>query len=100
MPQTIPTFGTAGQLSFSAPTETTLRIDIESDGVLFTFTGKEDGKFISLELAPERNITAYEQLLLSNIIATLTIGIFVSPEMFLWFVRKNNLERHFKFNAA
>lgn len=85
--------------SIAKPTPT-LTIEHLDDGLSFTFTGEENGKLIELALAPERDITAYEQLLLSNMIMAIAIGPALPPAMFMRFVRKHNLERHFKITAV
>jgi hypothetical protein len=87
-------------MTIAPPARPTLTIEHLDDGLSFTFTSEENGKLIELALAPERDITAYEQLLLSNMILAIAIGPALPPVMFMRFVRKHNLERHFKIAAV
>lgn len=94
-----PITGTMNIINSIAVPRPTLSIEHLDDGLSLTFTGEENGKLIELVLTPERNITAYEQLLLSNMILAIAIGPALPPVMFMRFVRKHNLERHFKFTV-
>lgn len=90
-----------GNITYTVtPARNVLVITHPIDDPVFTFTGEENGQFINLELTPERDIKPYEQLLISNMISSIAIGVRPSCSAFMQYVRKHNLERHFKFTAA
>lgn len=65
----------------------------EVDLPSITFRCEEDGRWFTLRLQPEHTMTPFECLQLTRLISN------TLPKSFdvIGFVRKNNLEKHFKF---
>lgn len=70
------------------------------DELKTVLTGEENGQRVNLELTPERNISAYEQFCITSLITAIVGGCCPSPVALMSYVRKHNLERHFKFSVA
>ena len=64
------------------------------------FTGEESGQYLSLELAPERNISPFEQLQVSLLITACMNKVIGSTTAIMQYVRLHQLERHFKITVT
>lgn len=67
--------------------------------ISFELNTRENGQDVKLEFCPERDITVRELMNINLLIAALSNGIALYPEDPMIYVRKHNLERHFKFTV-
>ena len=87
---------TSAQLNSATLSLDNLTLDVgkrEVDLPPISFRCEEDGKWFTLTLQPEHTMSPFECLLLTRLINA------ALPKSFnvIGFVRKNNLEKHFKF---
>jgi hypothetical protein len=77
--------------------EPVFSINNTNGDIKIKFGGEENGTNLILELMPESNITPYESLQLNILMAACIKTNFFSASEVMIFVRKECLERHFKF---
>lgn len=79
------------------PTTSAMVVTVLVDGDLdFQLLGEENGQYLNMELAVERDVTTLESLRISLLITTLTVEL-GTAESVLAYIRLHSLERHFKF---
>jgi hypothetical protein len=89
-----------GSVTIRSAVEDVLRISFADIDPVFTLIGEENNQAIELQLNAERNISAYEQHLISTfIMGLMTRSTGVTRTKVMTYVRKHNLERHFKFTV-
>ena len=78
-----------------------LRMTTSAQGdLVVTFTGEENGVYLNLEFAPERDITPLEQIQF-NLLLTGTIHQIVTQcQHVMQYIRSHQLERHFKISVT
>jgi hypothetical protein len=91
--------GQYGTIAFSAPRQV-MTMKWIGDSLQTILTGEENGQFVNLELAPERDITPLEQLRITMLITSISSDGRPSCTTLMSYVRQHHLERHFKFSAS
>lgn len=66
------------------------------ENITLVVDSSENGVDLSLEYSPEKDISAYEVICLTMLFMTLSQESMGAASNILKFVRKHNLERHFK----
>jgi hypothetical protein len=70
---------------------------LDDGGIQLVFSEMEGNQMVSAELNPEHSITSLDTLRIQVLIAACNVAInTVKP---LTYIRKHNLERHFKFST-
>jgi len=70
---------------------------LDDGGIQLIFSETEDNQLVFAELAPEHSITSLDTLRIQVLIAACNTSGKVKP---LTYIRKHNLEKHFKFSVT
>lgn len=89
----------ADAIKIAAPAKPLGMISFKNGDIKLEFNTAENGQDVKLEFCPERDITVRELMNINMLIAALTNGISMFTEDPMLYVRKHNLERHFKFTV-
>ncbi len=94
-----PSSTTTYNLQVSSPRQL-LSMQWVNGELVVKFTGEESGQYLSLELAPERSISPFEQLQVSLLITACMNKVIGSTTAIMQYVRLHQLERHFKITVT
>jgi hypothetical protein len=78
-----------------------LRMTTSPQGdLIVSFTGEENGQYLNLEFAPERNITTFEQIQFNLLLIGAIHQVVTTCQHVMQYVRAHQLERHFKITVT